>query len=272
MILSYLSHVPLTPSQLLRDSQPSSADTTCSFTVFEVKDVFFYWSRSSLDVGVSWPIWGFGPVEVELLRLAGGKGCWPTMFLALVVTPELRDFLARARGGAVRLIKVRIRDGEWPPWLDGVQRSGDVCSFNKLTHLLLEEQEPLTCTGGPSFLGMASQKWLRRLFCCGLSHWCSINIYKPKHIYIKQPLYFRNLKRGNYPPIHMKNIFLQTPPTLIGPGEAQKVSTLCSTAAAKYYINLQSQQKMFTLKTKTLLLSFLKRESPERHTCVNKVL
>ncbi|XP_077384564.1 twinfilin-2 isoform X2 [Festucalex cinctus] len=32
------------------------------------------------------------------------------MFLALVVTPELREFLARARGGAVRLIKVRIQD------------------------------------------------------------------------------------------------------------------------------------------------------------------
>jgi hypothetical protein len=34
------------------------------------------------------------------------------MFLVLVVTPELREFLARARGGAVRLIKVRIQDGE----------------------------------------------------------------------------------------------------------------------------------------------------------------
>ncbi|XP_036839180.1 twinfilin-2 isoform X1 [Oncorhynchus mykiss] len=32
------------------------------------------------------------------------------MFLVLVVTPELREFLARARGGAVRLIKVRIQD------------------------------------------------------------------------------------------------------------------------------------------------------------------
>uniref|UniRef100_A0A672IQT9 Twinfilin actin binding protein 2 n=1 Tax=Salarias fasciatus TaxID=181472 RepID=A0A672IQT9_SALFA len=32
------------------------------------------------------------------------------MFLALVVTPELRQFLARARGGAVRLIKVCIQD------------------------------------------------------------------------------------------------------------------------------------------------------------------
>ncbi|XP_024859986.1 twinfilin-2 isoform X2 [Kryptolebias marmoratus] len=32
------------------------------------------------------------------------------MFLALVVTPELRQFLAKARGGAVRLIKVCIRD------------------------------------------------------------------------------------------------------------------------------------------------------------------
>ncbi|CAB1314671.1 unnamed protein product [Coregonus sp. 'balchen'] len=32
------------------------------------------------------------------------------MFLVLVVTPELREFLARARGGAVRLIQVRIQD------------------------------------------------------------------------------------------------------------------------------------------------------------------
>nr|XP_020453753.1 twinfilin-2 isoform X2 [Monopterus albus] len=32
------------------------------------------------------------------------------MFLALVVTPELREFLARVRGGTVRLFKVRIQD------------------------------------------------------------------------------------------------------------------------------------------------------------------
>ncbi|XP_072308618.1 twinfilin-2 isoform X2 [Eucyclogobius newberryi] len=32
------------------------------------------------------------------------------MFLALVVTPELREFLARARGGGVRLIQVCIQD------------------------------------------------------------------------------------------------------------------------------------------------------------------
>ncbi|XP_024125050.1 twinfilin-2 isoform X2 [Oryzias melastigma] len=32
------------------------------------------------------------------------------MFLALVVTPQLRQFLARARGGAMRLIKVCIQD------------------------------------------------------------------------------------------------------------------------------------------------------------------
>lgn len=35
------------------------------------------------------------------------------MFLALVVTPELREFLARARCGAVRLIKVCILEGKW---------------------------------------------------------------------------------------------------------------------------------------------------------------
>lgn len=45
-------------------------------------------------------------------RRVGQTSCWPTMFLVLVVTPELREFLARARGGAVRLIKVRIQDGE----------------------------------------------------------------------------------------------------------------------------------------------------------------
>lgn len=39
------------------------------------------------------------------------------MFLALVVTPELREFLARARCGAVRLIKVCIQEGEWTPGL-----------------------------------------------------------------------------------------------------------------------------------------------------------
>ncbi|KAA8593339.1 hypothetical protein FQN60_009455 [Etheostoma spectabile] len=42
--------------------------------------------------------------------LAGGRDCLTAMFLALVVTPELREFLARARGGALRLIKVCIRD------------------------------------------------------------------------------------------------------------------------------------------------------------------
>ena len=38
---------------------------------------------------------------------------WLAMFLVLVVTAELREFLVRARGGAVRLIQVRIQDGEW---------------------------------------------------------------------------------------------------------------------------------------------------------------
>uniref|UniRef100_A0A4W5LGI2 Twinfilin actin-binding protein 2a n=1 Tax=Hucho hucho TaxID=62062 RepID=A0A4W5LGI2_9TELE len=32
------------------------------------------------------------------------------MFLVLIVTPELREFLARARGGAIRLIQVRLQD------------------------------------------------------------------------------------------------------------------------------------------------------------------
>lgn len=60
-----------------------------------------------------------GPSFVPLRRppplhlLAGGRDCWLAMFLVLVVTPELREFLARARCGAVRLLKVCIRDGEW---------------------------------------------------------------------------------------------------------------------------------------------------------------
>lgn len=60
-----------------------------------------------------------GPSFIPLSRrppphlLAGGRDCWLAMFLALVVTPELREFLARARCGAVRLLKVCIRDGEW---------------------------------------------------------------------------------------------------------------------------------------------------------------
>lgn len=46
--------------------------------------------------------------------LAGRKALhWPAMFLVLVVTEELREFLARARSGAGRLIQVLIRDGEW---------------------------------------------------------------------------------------------------------------------------------------------------------------
>ena len=82
-----------------------------------------------LDFSVSLLDWIFGPGAAELQShllpllclltpllqlLAGGRDCWPTMFLALVVTPELREFLARARGGAGRLIKVCIQDGEWP--------------------------------------------------------------------------------------------------------------------------------------------------------------
>ncbi|XP_041673477.1 twinfilin-2 isoform X2 [Cheilinus undulatus] len=64
------------------------------------------------------------------------------MFLALVVTPELRDFLARARGGAVRLIKVRIQDEQL---VLGAyrepERSWDQ-DYDPFLLTLLDDQEP----------------------------------------------------------------------------------------------------------------------------------
>lgn len=95
----------------------------------------FYIRFFCLDLSVSWLERIFGPGAVDLQsclllllrlstpllrRLAGGRDCWLAMFLALVVTPELRDFLARARRGVLRLIKVCIQDGEWPKTMNSV--------------------------------------------------------------------------------------------------------------------------------------------------------
>lgn len=80
-----------------------------------------------------------GPSFVPLRRppplhlLAGGRDCWLAMFLVLVVTPELREFLARARCGAVRLLKVCIRDGEWA---GGGGR--DVCGWAEMGNEVME--------------------------------------------------------------------------------------------------------------------------------------
>ncbi|XP_053302280.1 twinfilin-2 isoform X1 [Pleuronectes platessa] len=64
------------------------------------------------------------------------------MFLALVVTPELREFLARARGGALRLIKVRIQDEQL---VLGACREPDQSWDQDYDHFLLpllDDQEP----------------------------------------------------------------------------------------------------------------------------------
>ncbi|KAM7422788.1 hypothetical protein PAMA_010705 [Pampus argenteus] len=64
------------------------------------------------------------------------------MFLALVVTPELREFLARARGGAVRLIKVRIQDEQL---VLGAYREPEQSWDQDYDHFLLpllDDQEP----------------------------------------------------------------------------------------------------------------------------------
>nr|XP_061814046.1 twinfilin-2-like [Nerophis lumbriciformis] len=64
------------------------------------------------------------------------------MFLALVVTPELREFLARARGGAVRLIKVRIQDEQL---VLGAYREPEQSWDQDYDHFLLpllDRQEP----------------------------------------------------------------------------------------------------------------------------------
>ncbi|XP_062419806.1 twinfilin-2 isoform X3 [Pungitius pungitius] len=64
------------------------------------------------------------------------------MFLSLVVTLELRDFLARARGGAVRLIQVRIQDEQL---VLGAYREPEESWERDYDHFLLpllDEQEP----------------------------------------------------------------------------------------------------------------------------------
>ncbi|XP_029008114.1 twinfilin-2 isoform X2 [Betta splendens] len=64
------------------------------------------------------------------------------MFLALVVTPELRDFLARARRGAVRLIKVSIQDEQL---VLGAYREPEKSwdqDYDRFLLPLLDDQEP----------------------------------------------------------------------------------------------------------------------------------
>uniref|UniRef100_A0A8C6T2Q2 WD repeat domain 82 n=1 Tax=Neogobius melanostomus TaxID=47308 RepID=A0A8C6T2Q2_9GOBI len=64
------------------------------------------------------------------------------MFLALVLTPELREFLARARGGALRLIKVRIQDEQL---VLGAYREPEQSWDKDFDHFLLpllDDQEP----------------------------------------------------------------------------------------------------------------------------------
>ncbi|XP_061640702.1 twinfilin-2 isoform X1 [Phyllopteryx taeniolatus] len=64
------------------------------------------------------------------------------MFLALVVTPELKEFLARARGGAVRLLKVRIQDEQL---VLGAYREPEQSWDQDYDHFLLpllDRQEP----------------------------------------------------------------------------------------------------------------------------------
>ncbi|XP_008317826.1 twinfilin-2 isoform X1 [Cynoglossus semilaevis] len=64
------------------------------------------------------------------------------MFLALVVTPELREFLARARGGVVRLLKVCIRDEQL---VLGTCREPEKSwdqDYDRFLLPLLDDQEP----------------------------------------------------------------------------------------------------------------------------------
>lgn len=117
----------LTPSHTLNESRHTQGSSSVQYLVTLRSTGRFYDRLLWLDFSVSWLDWIFGPGAVEfhscllflclstplLQRSAGGRGRWPAMFLALVMTPELREFLARARGGAVRFIKVRIQDGEW---------------------------------------------------------------------------------------------------------------------------------------------------------------
>lgn len=130
---SYLSNVPSHTVTLCEPVETNSAILSLSksehfLVTSELQDVFTT-GPFHLDSSASWLDWILWPwccgapvlsvvsprLSAPLLqRQAGRRDRWPAMFLALVVTPELREFLARARGGAVRLIKVRIQDGEWP--------------------------------------------------------------------------------------------------------------------------------------------------------------
>ena len=132
MILSQLlERCPLSYRHTLNESRHTLRSSS-AFRICEVKE-YLQQSSSILDLSLDWTeylglvlqstdlSYFFPPclATPQLQRLAGGRDCWPAMFLALVVTPELREFLARAKGGAVRLIKVRIQDGEWPKTVHG---------------------------------------------------------------------------------------------------------------------------------------------------------
>uniref|UniRef100_A0A8C6P6A7 WD repeat domain 82 n=1 Tax=Nothobranchius furzeri TaxID=105023 RepID=A0A8C6P6A7_NOTFU len=64
------------------------------------------------------------------------------MFLALVVTPELRQFLAKARGGAVRLIKVCIQDEQLMLGAYREPRHNCDQDYDHFLLPLLDDQEP----------------------------------------------------------------------------------------------------------------------------------
>lgn len=72
------------------------------------------WLTATLDgTFILWGLVRSPPSASSAAPPSRGRHCWLAMFLVLVVTPELREFLARARCGAVRLLKVCIREGEW---------------------------------------------------------------------------------------------------------------------------------------------------------------
>uniref|UniRef100_A0A3P8XII6 Twinfilin actin-binding protein 2a n=1 Tax=Esox lucius TaxID=8010 RepID=A0A3P8XII6_ESOLU len=99
-------------------------------TVLETFHVRKETGRSRGQIGTKWTILNFAQSPPSSLGLGyllclstspnsptphstqwvGQTSRGPTMFLVLVVTPELREFLARARGGAVRLIQVQIQN------------------------------------------------------------------------------------------------------------------------------------------------------------------
>lgn len=64
------------------------------------------------------------------------------MFLVLVVTPELREFLARARGGAVRLIQVLIQDEQLVLGASREPEKSWEQDYDRFLLPLLDDQEP----------------------------------------------------------------------------------------------------------------------------------